>query len=210
MRPKLKVCGMKYPDNLSGLLEASPDFIGFIFYRKSARFMGETLAPTDLASIPNSIKKVGVFVDETIGNVIKAIKDYNLDFAQLHGDESPEYCQELRDHGTKVIKAFRLDETFDFDVLNQYPEVVDYFLFDTKGANYGGNGQVFDWELLQQYKLSTPFFLSGGLDLEHFNSLDQLKDLPLFALDINSRFEDKPGLKNLGKVKEATQSLAIN
>lgn len=196
---KLKICGMKYPDNLAEVARLLPDYLGFIFYEKSPRYMADTLSPEAVRSLPAGIQRVGVFVDATTEFVQLAAERYGLDALQLHGHESPEQCQMLRKSGCPVIKVFSVGgESFDFEVLRPYQTAVDFFLFDTKGKQPGGNGQVFNWELLRDYPLDTPFFLSGGIGPEHAELFHRL-DLPqLHALDVNSRFETEPGRKDVG------------
>ena len=198
---KLKVCGMKYPDNIRQLLELKPDFIGFIFYKKSKRYVGHNLNIKKL-NIPESIKKVGVFVNTTIGDIKEKIKEYQLDFVQLHGDESPEFCKKLKQTGIKINKAFQVDEDFNFSVLKRYETVCDYYLFDTKTKLYGGSGKKFNWKILEKYDNQKLFFLSGGIDLEDVDAINKLKNLNIFAIDINSKFEIEPGIKNIKKIEK--------
>ncbi|MEO1449594.1 MAG: phosphoribosylanthranilate isomerase [Bacteroidota bacterium] len=196
---KLKVCGMRRPENIEDLLTVKPDFIGFIFYPKSSRYAPRFLDPM-FAKMLDGPQKVGVFVNEDVEDVKYLARDYGLDMLQLHGQESPELCGELRDAGYQVIKVFSVGSEFDFDQLTPYEDVVDYFLFDTKGLLPGGNGTTFDWSLLEDYAGKVPFFLSGGIGPDHVAQIQAL-DLPmLYALDVNSKFEVKPGLKDVGKV----------
>ena len=156
---KLKICGMKYKENIQAVAKLQPDYLGFIFYQKSKRnFKGK------IPSVSKGIKKTGVFVDSSLDEVIDKINEYDLDAIQLHGDESPEFCQTFSN--VEVIKVFLIGETFDFNQLKPYENVCDYFLFDTKGKEKGGNGVLFDWKLLKNYSLRKPFFLSGGIGLE--------------------------------------------
>ena len=154
---KIKVCGLKYPENIMAVCESGVDFVGFIFYDKSPRFVNDSMSFDEARVIQT--KKVGVFVNERIYSVVNTIAHYDLDFVQLHGDESPAYCEELRPN-VKVIKAFGINETFNFTMLKQYEKVVDYFLFDTATPNHGGSGERFDLSLLKNYKLNIPFCLS--------------------------------------------------
>ena len=197
---KLKICGMKFFENILDVSALQPDYLGFIFYEKSARFF-----EGEIPNLPKSIQKVGVFVNDNFENIISKIHKYQLNIVQLHGNETPEFCKEIRTF-CKVIKVFSIDKTFDFYQLENYETVCDYFLFDTKGVLHGGNGYAFDWSILSKYKSQKPFFLSGGLDLENFNELKKL-NLPIFAIDINSNFELEPGLKDLTKIKTITQKL---
>ena len=198
---KLKICGMKYRANIQEVAALQPDYLGFIFYEKSPRFCND-----ELPEIPNTIAKVGVFVNAPLSEILNKIKAYNLQLVQLHGEESPEICEVLRLINIKVIKTFSIDDTFDFETLRPYEPVCDYFLFDTKGKHYGGNGTTFNWEILKKYPSQKPFFLSGGIGLEEISKLKQL-NLPIYALDVNSKFETEPGLKNSNACKKIIQIL---
>jgi phosphoribosylanthranilate isomerase len=198
---------MRDAANLAQLLELQPDYVGFIFYERSPRFVGEDFDPELVRQIPRPMKRVGVFVNASIDHVVRTVKKYNLDFAQLHGEELPDFCRNLKLKGVNVIKAFRLDETFSFSQLNNYKPHCDFFLFDTKGPSYGGNGTVFDWRLLKRYDNEKPFFLSGGISLENVDQLDELRSLKIHAIDVNSKFETAPGLKNLADLRTLVQHL---
>ncbi|WP_139923076.1 phosphoribosylanthranilate isomerase [Hymenobacter sp. DG01] len=200
MSVRLKVCGMARPDNLRAVAALRPDFLGFIFYPKSRRYAAPTLTPAAAAAVPASVQKVGVFVDEDTAVIQERIAEYDLQAVQLHGSETPETCGLLRATGVAVIKAFAVREVFDFERLRPYVGVVDYFLFDTAGAQPGGNGTAFDWKLLQNYALPVPYFLAGGLAPEHAETLRNLRLPGLFALDLNSQFETEPGLKDAGRL----------
>ena len=193
---------MRDPENISGVVAALPDYLGFIFYPKSKRFVGLEPSPELLAVIPESVKKVGVFVDETPDNVLEICKICKLDVVQLHGQETPEYCRQIRNSGITVFKAFSVDEQFDFVMLETYSGVCDYFLFDTKGQLPGGTGQKFNWQILDNYQLNVPFFLSGGIGPDDLNTIREFSHPQLFGIDINSGFEIKPALKYIGKVQE--------
>lgn len=205
---KLKVCGMKYVDNLMMVAAVQPDYLGFIFYDKSKRNF-EGVIP----KLPKGIKKTGVFVNEYLEIVVSLTQEYGLEAIQLHGDESVDYIKELKGHLPKVeiIKVFGIKDEFDFSILVPYQEEVDYFLFDTKGKERGGNGVKFDWSVLKSYPYSKPFFLSGGIGPEDVEEVKKIKNsgLPVYAVDVNSRFEMKPGLKNVKEVKKFKNSLAI-
>ncbi len=208
MKIKLKICGMKYPENIQAIAELASDYLGFIFFEKSKRnFEGE------IPKISKKIKKTGVFVNASEEFILKKIKKYKLKAIQLHGDESAEFCQKMMQIDIEVIKVFSVGNHFDFEKIRAYESVCDYFLFDTKGKERGGNGIVFNWELLNNYPSTKPYFLSGGIGLEEVDSLKLfLKSKAsnyCFALDINSRFEIKLGLKNIEKLKEFKQSLKI-
>ncbi|MDP3912373.1 MAG: phosphoribosylanthranilate isomerase [Bacteroidota bacterium] len=199
---KIKVCGMRDPENISGVVAALPDYLGFIFYPKSKRFVGLEPSPEMLAEIPDSVKKVGVFVDESPEEVFEISKNWKLDVVQLHGQETPEYCLQIRNSGIIVFKAFPVDESFDFETLRNYSGVCDYFLFDTKGNLPGGTGQKFNWQLLESYKLDVPFFLSGGIGPDDLNTIRDFSHPQLFGIDINSGFEISPALKDVEKMKK--------
>ena len=187
---------MKYPVNITEVSTLLPDYLGFIFYKKSARYF-DGIIPT----LPKSIKKVGVFVNETEENIILQIKKHQLDLVQLHGNEPPKVCLNLKKQNIAVIKVFSVDDDFDFEVLNKYESVCDYFLFDTKGKLHGGNGETFNWNILQNYTSQKPLLLSGGIGLAEIEQIKKLT-LPLFAIDINSKFEIEPGLKNTDLLKQ--------
>ncbi|MCZ4223318.1 phosphoribosylanthranilate isomerase [Pedobacter rhodius] len=199
---KLKVCGMKFAANIAAVAGLQPDYLGFIFYEKSPRFISDVSAEL-IKYIPSEIKTVGVFVNEDVEVVKKKVNLYQLKAVQLHGNESSEYCEELKSgfNSLEVIKAFGVDEDFDFAILNNYAAVVDYFLFDTKTKAHGGSGKTFDWKILERYTLDKPYFLSGGIDLEHAGVIKAIEDSRLYALDINSRFEVEPGVKDKEKIK---------
>lgn len=201
MKLKLKICGMKHAANIAAVAELHPDYLGFIFYPKSPRVISEVSAEL-IKYIPSSIKTTGVFVDEELETVKAYIFKYNLKAVQLHGKESEEYCKEIKLTGAEVIKSFGLKEGFDFSQLLNYADIVDCFLFDTQTPQHGGSGKVFDWKLLQNYKLNKPYFLSGGIDVNHVATIKEINDPRLYAIDINSKFELESGLKDTGKLKE--------
>ncbi|MBD3583822.1 phosphoribosylanthranilate isomerase [Flavobacterium selenitireducens] len=198
---KIKVCGMKFRENIESVCALSPDFIGFIFWEKSLRhFQGPT------PEIPKAIKKVGVFVDATESEILEKAAHYGLDLVQLHGAESPMFCASIRKSGLGLIKAFALDRDFDFSILEDFEPYCDFFLFDTKGKLPGGNGIAFDWELLRKYDGPKPIFLSGGIAPESASALKNL-GIPILAADINSQFEIAPGLKNVEAIKQFKYAL---
>jgi len=204
---KLKVCGMKYIDNIKSIGDLKPDYMGFIFYEKSKRNF-EGIIP----ELPKGIKKTGVFVNEYMEIVVSLVEEYKLEAIQLHGDESVEYIQELRIHLSKkveIIKVFGIKDNFDFSLLKSYEDEVNYFLFDTKGRERGGNGVKFDWSVLKKYPYSKPFFLSGGIGLKDAQEIQKIKNtgLPIYAVDVNSKFEMKPGFKNIKEVKNFKNKL---
>lgn len=195
---------MKYEENIKSVATLGPDYLGFIFYGKSKRnFEGH------IPDLAHTIKKVGVFVNATILDINSRIIEHNLDAVQLHGDESPAYCLTLRQDnafGLEIIKAFSMSEDFDFKTLEPYETACDYFLFDTKGKERGGNGTLFDWKLLKDYKLDKPFFLSGGIGPDEADQVAEFLKTPMatycYALDVNSKFETEPGMKKVLELKK--------
>lgn len=198
---------MRQPDNIRGVLAAEPDFIGYIFYPKSKRYVGENPTMKIFDLVPESTQKVAVFVNETVEQVQRICKHFTIAFAQLHGNESPEYCRQIKDAGIRVIKAFAVDQNFDFKSLNAYQVEVDYFLFDTKGKLPGGTGLKFDWSVLENYQLSVPFLLSGGIGPDDEAALNAFAHEQLVGLDINSGFELEPALKDEQKVKAFVEAI---
>ncbi|MFC3559325.1 phosphoribosylanthranilate isomerase [Pedobacter jamesrossensis] len=207
---KLKVCGMRLAVNIAAIAELKPDYLGFIFYEKSPRFISDVSAEL-IKYIPSEIKTVGVFVDEDLEVVKKKVNLYQLKAVQLHGKESLAYCKDLKSTfaDLELIKAFGVDEDFDFEVLDAYNDIVDYFLFDTKTKAHGGSGKTFDWSILERYKLIKPYFLSGGIDLEHAAQISNIYDERLYAVDINSRFEIEPGLKDVQRISEFVKEMSL-
>jgi len=198
----IKICGMRQAENIAQISENKIDMMGFIFYEKSKRFVEQI--PVEIA---NHIKKVGVFVNETFEDIVRIMFDNKLDAIQLHGDESPELCADLRKIGQTVLKAFRVNDDFDFALCSDYEETCNYFLFDTAGKNFGGNGTKFNWEILQSYTGNTPFLLSGGIKPTDFETIINFKHPKFSGVDINSGFEIEPGLKNVSEVKEFVEKL---
>lgn len=215
MSVKLKICGMKFSENILETAQLEPDFMGFIFYEKSPRFYSEEAIPEI-----NAVKKVGVFVNASEGEIIEKTIKYGLDLVQLHGNESSDFCKNLKviflenKLEVEIIKAFSVDENFDFESLETYEENTDYFLFDTKGKLYGGNGTVFNWQILKNYTLKKPYFLSGGIGISEINQLKTFLKTPeskyCFAIDVNSKFEIEPGLKDKISLKEFKKALYEN
>ena len=200
MKMKIKVCGMKHAANIAEVANLHPDYLGFIFYPKSPRLISEVSAEL-IKYVPADIKTVGVFVSEEIDEVKLKIAKHQLKAVQLHGAESVEYCAELKNIGVEVIKAFGVHTAFDFKQLERYAPVVDYFLFDTQTPAHGGSGKVFDWKLLDGYQLDQPYFLSGGIGLEHVQQIKTIQDPRLYTVDVNSKFELEPGLKDVEQLK---------
>ena len=205
----IKICGMKFPENILEVGALLPDYMGFIFWEKSARYF-DGIIP----ELPKSIKKTGVFVNASLQEILEKITTHDLQAVQLHGHESVEFCTELKAKiGSKIeiIKVFSVDENFDFEVLKSFETVCDFFLFDTKGKLPGGNGTTFDWEVLKNYPSTKPFFLSGGIGIEELTAVKQIlkTNLPIYAIDINSKFEIEPGLKNIELCKIVCRDVAL-
>jgi len=203
---KVKVCGNTDPANARMIAEASPDFMGFVFYGSSPRYVGDNPDPS-LFTLPEGIDKIGVFVDEDPVSVIEIVAMYNLDYVQLHGTETPGYCEGLKLSGLKILKAFGLCEYTDFEMYTSYMEVCDFFLFDRRTSKYGGSGEKFDWSILEKYKLDKPFFLGGGIGPGDASSIKGINNYRLVAADINSRFETSPGIKDPAAVKRFIEEL---
>ena len=199
----IKVCGMRDPENIQELAGLALDYIGHIFYPKSALYVGNL---PSLADAPG-LKKTGVFVNASLSEITSAIKQYDLQVIQLHGDESPALAKDLKGLGMEVIKAFGIDEDFDWTKVYPFLDQVDYFLFDSKSAAYGGTGHAFNWEKLTSYPYEKPYFLSGGLSLANLSEALAFDDARLIGLDLNSKFELEPGLKDIEKIKEALKTI---
>lgn len=193
----IKVCGMRHAGNIAQLSLLRPDYMGFIFFGKSPRYAGEILKADVLAAIPANIIKTGVFVNASLESVLETVSRFGLDAVQLHGDESPEMCARMKAQGVKVLKAFHPKSRDDFKASKAYEAVCDYFLFDTPSVAHGGSGRKFDWALLDDYTGSVPFFLSGGIDARDLDEIRALSHPQLAGLDLNSRFEIVPALKNI-------------
>lgn len=205
----IKVCGITELKQLQQLDGLDIDFAGLIFYKESPRYMGDKLSGKDLKNADFDLKKVGVFVNPEMIDVLDAIDEYGLEVVQLHGTESPEMCEDLSTE-VEVIKAFCITGDEDIDKLvAPYDAVCDYYLFDNCGLRerIGGTGQHFDWSLLSKAKIEKPFFLSGGIGPEDIDRLRQFKHPDLYAIDINSRFEKEPGIKDMGKLLQFKQAL---
>lgn len=214
---RVKVCGLNDPANIEALAQLPIDFKGFIFYKKSARnIVGDTLEKWlgENEALHNHVKRVGVFVNAEIEEILNRVHDFNLDYVQLHGEESPEYCQEIQSfwaastlRRARFIKAFPVDADFDFARTEVYAGICSLFLFDTKTPQHGGSGVRFDWDLLKKYKGNTPFLLSGGIDESDAELIKQLNVPQLYGVDINSRFEVQPGVKDVKKVERFLEAL---
>lgn len=211
MNIRLKVCGMRDPGNIASLTALVPDYMGFIFFDRSKRYVGD-MDPDLLKKLPASIKATGVFVNEEPENVIHAVRKYQLKAIQLHGGESPDYCFKLKVKlpDIEVIKAFGLNEAFIFEQLNDYAAKVDYFLFDTQTPEHGGSGKTFNWQVLKNYKQDVPYFLSGGIGMEQLTEIKAISDPRLYAVDVNSRFETAAALKDIDQLTKFKNQLLGN
>jgi len=205
-RGAVKICGMKYLDNIKSVAALRPDLMGFIFYSKSPRY-AEPLDTATLQALPKRIKKIGVFVNEDLENILTIAHKYKLDGVQLHGSEQVDLCRELRETGYIVIKAFPIAEAYNFKVTKKYEGTCDYFLFDTKTDAFGGSGVKFNWAMLDEYTGETPFLLSGGIAPDDAKTLLKINHPKFAGIDLNSKFELKPGLKNIEMLRRFTASL---
>lgn len=198
----IKVCGLNNGDNINQLMKLDLDFMGIIFYRKSSRFFNS-------ATLPKTEKKyIAVFVNESLDVIKEIINKYKFEYVQLHGNEDEKFCKEISSL-CNIIKAFRIDDRFDLNEIEKYSKYCKYFLFDTFTESYGGSGKKFNWDLLLNYDHKKDFILSGGINLELISSIKKLKNqLPnLIGVDLNSKFEIKPGLKDINKVKKFIKSI---
>ncbi len=203
---RIKVCGMTLPEQVNALDEMGVDFAGFIFYPKSPRYMAQKISPEKMRHIKGRIAKVGVFVNMPYDELMRTVESYRLDMVQLHGDETPFFCEKISNYVT-VIKAFRLSDNDPIDwITRPFHDSTDMFMFDTMGSGYGGTGKKFDWNVLKTANIDKLFFLSGGIEqgdeskLREFAAEDAGKKL--FSIDINSRFEMSAGVKNMEKIKQ--------
>lgn len=187
---------MKYPENIEDLNKLPIDYMGMIFYQKSPRYIDYQLWQNVGDIDSSNIKRVGVFVNSGIDFIVEMIDKYKLDLIQLHGNESPNFCSELNKF-TPIIKAFSISESSDFEQTKAYEGLQGYFLFDTKTPQYGGSGKKFDWAILDAYNGDTPFFLSGGISAEDIQQIKAIKHPRLYGVDLNSKFEIEPGLKDI-------------
>ncbi len=188
---------MKVPENLRQVAALRPDYLGLIFYAPSPRYVVGSLTAQEVAQLPGSVQKVGVFVNASASEIAQQVAAYQLDAVQLHGDEPAAYCEAVRNMGVQVVKVMSVGDSFDVTALAPYVPHTDFFLFDTLGKQRGGNGVPFNWALLEAYPYDTPFFLSGGITPADAAALRSLQLPALYGADINSGFEDAPGLKNI-------------
>ncbi|MGC4103606.1 phosphoribosylanthranilate isomerase [Ferruginibacter sp.] len=205
----IKVCGITQLKQLQQLDGLNIEFAGLIFVKDSPRYVGDSLDKNAVKNADFDLKKVGVFKDPEMIDVLDAIDDYGLDVVQLHGDESPEMCEDLSSE-VEVIKVFSIDsDTKDIDELvADYDAVCDYYLFDTKAdGGTGGTGKQFDWKILSKAKIEKPFFISGGIGLEDADKLKRFKHPDYYGVDVNSKFEKEPGVKDMAKVLQFKQAM---
>jgi phosphoribosylanthranilate isomerase len=207
----IKICGITQLKQLQQLDALEIDFAGLNFYKGSPRFIGDKISKEEIKEADFDIKKVGVFVDAGYDQIMKAVDDYNLDIVQLHGNEDPELCNDLSED-IEVIKAFRIDPTVDTDIdkmVEQYDEVCDYYLFDTGGQKepLGGTGKQFDWNILLKAKIEKPFFLGGGISPDDVSKIKAFDHPDFFAIDLNSKFETAPGMKDIVKLLKFVKEL---
>jgi phosphoribosylanthranilate isomerase len=209
-RMKIKVCGMKYPDNVKCLSSLPVDYMGFIFYPESLRYINE-LFPRQIKSIGKDILKVGVFVNEKKESLFHTIEKYKLEVIQLHGNETNKFCLDLIKSfpDVKIIKTFSISNYNDFHITKDYEGICDFFLFDTKSPQYGGTGKKFDWSLIDFYDGKIPFFLSGGISIEDVKKIKEMEHPKLYGIDINSKFEIEPGRKNVELIKKFIEEIKL-
>ncbi|MFA5972013.1 MAG: phosphoribosylanthranilate isomerase [Lentimicrobiaceae bacterium] len=198
---QFKVCGITTTEDIIALISLEIDRLGFIFYHKSQRYVYGKLIEDGLNEIPKHIKKTGVFVNAEIAEVEQIIDQYQLDSIQLHGDESPEFCRHFKNK-VEVIKTISIKDEDSFETAKLYLDACDLFLFDTYSDNYGGTGKTFEWKWLEAYSLNKPFYLSGGISLENVEEIKNIKHNQLIGIDINSKFEIRPGIKDIVKIKQ--------
>lgn len=213
---KLKICGMREAENIGSISALKPDYLGLIFYEGSPRNVSEKIEV-----LTPGIKRTGVFVNASEEEILQKVEDYELEAVQLHGEELPELCKKLKDHfleagrPVEIIKVFGMKEVFNFERLKPYEGIVDFFLFDTRGKNKGGNGITFNWDLLKKYPSSTPFFLSGGIGADEAADIKSLysyfkrniNEELFYGIDVNSKFETAPGLKDPVALKKFREEL---
>ena len=192
---------MKYSQNIKEVADLKPDYMGFIFYARSPRFVNVKELKDPIKNIDKSIAKVGVFVNHPVAELIETCRELHLDYAQLHGDESPAYVSVIKSAGIGTIKVFRIDAGFDWKQLQAYSDNADFFLFDTLTVEYGGSGKKFDWKILENYNGDKPFFLSGGIAAKNLPEIKELRLPNLWGVDINSRMETVPAMKDANRIR---------
>lgn len=200
MKIKLKICGLRNTENVQKALAASPDYLGFIFYNKSPRYVGSDFQWISALMLPSSVRKVGVFVNEEPERIMEYCHVAGIDIVQLHGQETVNTCLELKKKNYRVIKVFSIGDGFSFKQVEPFQDSVDYFLFDTKTEIPGGSGSSFDWSYLTNYAYPVPFFLSGGIGIGNIENIKDFRNKHLFGIDVNSRMESDPGEKDSNKI----------
>ncbi len=203
---KVKVCGLKYPKNIEAVLDCHPDYVGFIFYDKSPR-CGDSETIRYVKNSEINAKKVGVFVNADESQIIESVDQMQLDFVQLHGNETPEYVYRIRKAGIHILKAFGIHDSFEWKRLEDFRDLVSYYLFDTYTQAYGGSGRTFNWSLLDQYAEDIPFFLSGGLGPDTIQEALTNRHHLLAGVDINSKVEIEPGKKAINLVDSIIKTI---
>ena len=198
----IKVCGMRDANNIRDVEALGIDWMGFIFYPKSQRYVNQLPA-----YLPNSAKRVGVFVNESHESILEKIEMFQLDIVQLHGDESPEFCSQLAQRNIQIMRAFGIADSFPSKRIAEYEEYCYYFLFDTQTFAYGGSGRKFNWDILQNYQGNTPFLLSGGIGPDDVQAIGEFEHHKCVGIDINSKFELSPANKNIQSIQQFIKSL---
>ncbi len=207
----IKVCGITQFKQLQQLDALNIDYAGFIFYKESPRYVVGKISMDDMQAADFDIKRVGVFVNSNYAEILQTVKNYHLNVVQLHGDESPTLCARIASNDIEVIKAFRISNNVSNidDLLTEYDEACDYFLFDTstKDGKIGGTGEQFDWNILKEAKIEKPFFLSGGIGLDDIPKLKNFQHIDFYGIDVNSKFEKEPGVKDMSLVLQMIKNL---
>ena len=210
MKLKIKICGMREPGNILDIAALKPDFMGFIFYNESPRYAEKILDRSILHKMPAGINKTGVFVNSDFDHISRIVTDYSLGTVQLHGNETPDLCFSLKERGIQIIKTFSISAKETFGRCSDFTGCTDYFLFDTAVSGFGGSGQKFNWKELHNYDLAHPFFLSGGIAQEDYNAINEIDNPSFHGIDLNSRFEIKPGLKDRAMLEKFISDLRQN
>lgn len=210
MKLKIKICGMREPENILDVAGLNPDFMGFIFYHESPRYAEKILDPAILGKMPSGLQKTGVFVNSDYDHISRMISEYSLDTVQLHGNETPGLCNSLKERGIRVIKTFSIMANENFKRCSVFTGCTDYFLFDTSVSGFGGSGQKFNWKELHKYELDHPFFLSGGIGPDDYKTINEIYNPSFYGIDLNSRFEIKPGFKDKAVLEKFISDLRQN
>ena len=201
---------MREPENILEAAELKPDLMGFIFYKASPRYSAIKLDSELTAKLPKYIRKTGVFVNSDFEVITGIVRKFSLDIVQLHGNETPELCRQLREEGISVIKSFSIKENIDFKACAEFIPYTNYFLFDTLTSVHGGSGNKFDWKILDKYDQEHPFFLSGGIASHDVKNILDFTNPAFYGIDLNSRFEIKPGLKDILTLKKFISGIRLN